>query len=62
MNYRDGYYIECALEILQKRGEYNVEFLWGVKEKVDYIEMVYNIDMEYYIQSQVVFQREDFSL
>ena len=43
MNYRDGYYIECALEILQKRVEYNVEFSWGVKEKMDYIEMLYMI-------------------
>ena len=43
MNYRDGYYIECALEILQKRGEYNIEFSWGVKEKMDYIEMLYMI-------------------
>ena len=43
MNYRDGYYIECALEILQKRGEYNVKFSWGVREKMVYIEMLYMI-------------------
>ena len=58
MEYRDGYHIGCALGIIQRRGEYNVEL--GCKRNGGLYREGCNIDNECYKESQVVFYGEEF--